>query len=66
MHRFLPALFILEGFNIAQIEVNHRPRVAGKSNYTLFNRSLNTIADLLAVYWMRKRALTYQVKEQWN
>ena len=66
MHRFLPALFILEGFSVAQVEVNHRARIAGKSNYTLFNRSLNTIADLLAVYWMRKRALKYKVKETWN
>lgn len=66
MHRFLPALFLIEGFTIAQVEVNHRPRVAGKSNYNLFNRSFNTIADLFAVYWMRKRALKYKVKQQWH
>lgn len=66
MHRFLPALFLIDGFTVAQVEVNHRPRVAGKSNYTLFNRSLNTIADLLAVYWMRKRALKYKVEQKWN
>jgi dolichol-phosphate mannosyltransferase len=64
MHRFLPALFLFEGFAIAQVEVNHRPRGAGKSNYNLFNRSLNTVADLMAVYWMRKRTLRYKVKSE--
>lgn len=64
MHRFLPALFLLEGYSIAQVEVNHRKRGAGKSKYTLFNRSFNTIADLLAVYWMRKRALRYKLEKE--
>lgn len=63
MHRFLPALFLLEGFRIGQVPVHHRPRKHGKSHYHLFNRSWNTIADLLAVYWMRKRRLCHQGKE---
>jgi len=61
MHRFLPALFKMEGFRIKQIPVNHRERLKGKSNYNFFNRSLNTIADLLAVRWMLKRRLHYQI-----
>lgn len=60
MHRFLPALFKIEGFRIQEIPVNHRERVKGKSNYNFFNRSFNTIADLLAVRWMKKRHLNYQ------
>jgi dolichol-phosphate mannosyltransferase len=55
MHRFLPALFRIEGFRIKQIPVNHRERV---------NRSFNTIADLLAVRWMRKRHLRYQIESE--
>lgn len=62
MHRFLPALFKMEGFRIKQIPVNHRERVKGKSNYNFFNRSFNTIADLLAVRWMKKRHLHYQIE----
>lgn len=61
MHRFLPALFKMEGFRIKQVPVNHRERLRGKSNYNFFNRSLNTIADLLAVRWMLKRFLRYQI-----
>jgi glycosyltransferase involved in cell wall biosynthesis len=62
MHRFLPALFKIEGFQITQIPVNHRERIKGISNYHFFNRSFNTIADLLAVCWMRKRHLHYQIE----
>lgn len=54
MHRFLPALFIIEGFRIQQTPVNHRERLRGKSNYNFFNRSFNTLADLWAVRWMKK------------
>jgi dolichol-phosphate mannosyltransferase len=64
MHRFLPALFKMEGFRIKQIPVNHRERLKGKSNYHFFNRSFNTIADLLAVRWMYKRHLRYQIEQE--
>lgn len=60
MHRFLPALFKIEGFRIAEVPVNHRERTKGTSNYNFFNRSFNTIADLFAVRWMKKRHLHYQ------
>lgn len=62
MHRFLPALFKMEGFNVTEAPVNHRERIKGSSKYNLFNRSFNTIADLLAVRWMKKRYLNYQIE----
>lgn len=63
MHRFLPALFDIEGFRVKEIPVNHRERISGKTKYNLLNRSFNTIADLFAVIWMRKRQLRYKIKE---
>lgn len=65
MHRFLPALFKLEGFSIKEVAVNHRPRVKGKTKYHFFNRSFNTIFDMLAVRWMRKRHLHYKIEREW-
>ena len=62
MHRFLPALFLMEGFHIKEIPVNHRERVKGKTKYNFFNRSFNTISDMLAVRWMHQRHLRYQIK----
>lgn len=63
MHRFLPALFLIEGFKVKEIPVNHRERAVGKSNYHFFNRSLSPLLDMFAVLWMRKRQLRYQIKE---
>jgi len=63
MHRFLPALFAMRGFKIAQIPVNHRERTKGKTKYNLFNRSFNTIVDMWAVAWMRRRRLRYCIKK---
>lgn len=62
MHRFLPALFSIEGFRVKEIPVNHRERTRGKTKYNFFNRSFNTISDMLAVRWMRKRHLKYQIQ----
>ncbi|MBA3814979.1 MAG: glycosyltransferase family 2 protein [Parachlamydiaceae bacterium] len=64
MHRFLPALFKIEGFRVSEVAVNHRERVKGKTKYNFFNRSFNTIADLLAVRWMWKRRLVYRIHKE--
>lgn len=64
MHRFLPALFAIEGFKVKEVDVNHRQRTHGKTKYNIFNRSLNTLSDLFAVRWMRKRKLNYEVKQK--
>jgi len=64
MHRFLPALFNLEGFSIVEVPVNHRPRPCGSTKYNFLNRSFNTVADMFAVRWMRKRRLAYKVKKE--
>ncbi|HRD55966.1 MAG TPA: glycosyltransferase family 2 protein [Parachlamydiaceae bacterium] len=62
MHRFLPALFKMEGFKIEEVPVNHRERTRGETKYNFFNRSFNTISDMLAVRWMKKRCLHYTIK----
>ena len=64
MHRFLPALFKIEGLRIIEIPVNHRERVKGHTKYNFFNRSFNTSADLAAVRWMGKRQLRYQINKE--
>jgi dolichol-phosphate mannosyltransferase len=64
MHRFLPALFKIEGFGVKEIPVNHRKRFKGATKYHFFNRSLGPIIDLFVVYWMRHRALHPQIREE--
>lgn len=64
MHRFLPALFKIEGFRITEVPVNHRERVKGVTKYNFFNRSFNTISDMLAVRWMSKRHINYRIDKE--
>lgn len=64
MHRFLPALFKIEQYKVKEVPVNHRERVRGQTKYNFLNRSFNTIADMLAVRWMWKRRLNYQIDKE--
>jgi len=66
MHRFLPTLFKIEGFTVTEIPVSNNPRFTGKSNYGVCNRLFASFYDLLAVRWMKKRMLRYQVAERVN
>lgn len=56
MHRYLPALVKREGFKIALVDVNHRPRIRGVSKYNLWNRLWVGIVDLFGVMWLQSRA----------
>ena len=49
IHRFLPALFKGYGKKTKFIEVNHSPRLYGKSKYGTFKRLLSGIIDMIRV-----------------
>jgi glycosyltransferase involved in cell wall biosynthesis len=51
MHRFLPALASEMGVRIAELPVNHRARVHGRSKYGL-SRTIRVLLDLLAVKFL--------------
>jgi glycosyltransferase involved in cell wall biosynthesis len=51
MHRFLPAIASEMGVRIEEMVVNHRPRVAGKSNYGI-SRTIRVLLDLLTVKFL--------------
>jgi dolichol-phosphate mannosyltransferase len=57
VHRFLPVLVHGSGCRTQEIDINHRPRVAGQSKYGLWNRLGRGIYDLFAVAWYQKRRL---------
>ena len=63
MHRFLPALMLLEKGRMMQIPVRHFPRMAGVSKYHLWNRLVSPFMDCFAYRWMKKRYIRYQVGE---
>jgi dolichol-phosphate mannosyltransferase len=64
LHRFLPALFKREGYDIGYVDVIDRPRAHGVSNYGFFDRLWVGILDLAGVWWLiRRRKRVPQVSE---
>jgi dolichol-phosphate mannosyltransferase len=57
MHRFMAALFKSAGLTIVEIPVNHRPRQAGVSKYTVAGRAVRGLYDLLGVRWLVSRRI---------
>ncbi|MCU0598572.1 MAG: glycosyltransferase family 2 protein [Desulfobacterales bacterium] len=51
MHRFIPALASWQGISIGELEVNHYPRIAGKSKYTIW-RAGKVLLDLFTLKFM--------------
>ena len=56
MHRFMPALFQREGYEVISLPVNHRERTRGTSKYGLNNRLWVGIVDLWGLRWLIRRA----------
>lgn len=53
MHRFIPEMCAFAGFTLAEVPVNHRPRVAGESKYGI-SRTFRVIVDLFTILFLRK------------
>jgi dolichol-phosphate mannosyltransferase len=55
MHRFLPALFLADGWRVDLVDVVDRPRRHGASHYGNLDRLLVGIPDLFGVAWITRR-----------
>ncbi|MEX2080149.1 MAG: hypothetical protein WEC33_00910, partial [Dehalococcoidia bacterium] len=57
MHRFIPVTARHLGYTVVEMEVCHRPRVAGATKYGMgiTKRAIPGLIDLLAVRYMRGR-----------
>ena len=55
MHRYLPALFKRDGWQVVLVDVAHAERMAGRSNYSNLQRALVGIYDLIGVAWLIRR-----------
>jgi dolichol-phosphate mannosyltransferase len=63
MHRFLPTLVKMRGGRVVEVGVHHRPRRFGTTKYGMWNRVFRALADALAVRWMQRRVLHYEIRE---
>lgn len=64
MHRYIPALIQAQGGRMLIHPVNHRPRMAGRSNYGVWNRLWVGLVDVLGVWWLQRRAKIIQIRDQ--
>ncbi len=53
LHRFIPALMVLEGYKISEIVVSHRNRSFGKTKYN-WRRIPKGFLDMLAIWFWSK------------
>jgi len=61
MHRFIPALVLMCGGKVKEIQISHFPREMGKSKFNFLNRSIGPLIDTFGVRWMRKRMISYRI-----
>ena len=61
LHRFLPAMILLQEGRIKQIPVRHFPRIAGTAKYGVWNRLIGPLMDCFAYLWMKKKYINYRI-----
>ena len=64
LHRFLPAMILLQNGTVTQVPVKHFPRIAGESKFNLWNRLLGPLMDCFAFVWMKKKYINYKIQER--
>jgi glycosyltransferase involved in cell wall biosynthesis len=64
LHRFLPAMILLQNGKIKQIPVQHFPRLAGTAKFGVWNRLIGPLADCFAYLWMKKKYINYEVAKK--
>jgi dolichol-phosphate mannosyltransferase len=66
MHRFLPALILRGGGEVCSVDVNHRPRKHGRTNYGVWDRLWVGLVDLFGVMWLQRRSRIPEIEEVRN
>lgn len=64
LHRFLPAMILLQEGTVLQVPVRHFPREAGQAKFGLWNRLWGPLTDCFAYLWMKKKYIRYEIKSK--
>ncbi|MGI0108071.1 glycosyltransferase [Salinimicrobium sp. WS361] len=64
LHRFLPAMVLLQNGRVKQVPVRHYARIAGKAKFHLLNRLAGPLVDCFAFLWMKRSYINYKVAEK--
>ncbi len=63
LHRFIPALILLQQGTVKQVPVKHFPRYAGSSKFGFWNRSIGPFTDCFVYLWMKRRYINYEISK---
>jgi len=63
LHRFLPAMILLQKGSVLQISIPHYPRKKGVSKFGFWNRSLGPFTDCFIFLWIRYRYINYEIHD---
>ncbi|MES2204328.1 MAG: glycosyltransferase family 2 protein [Pseudomonadota bacterium] len=63
MHRFLPALYKRNGYDVVNVPITHAARQFGVSKYNTLGRLRVGIVDLLGVAWLARRPCNPSIEE---
>lgn len=61
---FLPSLFLINGFKVGELSISHKKRNYGKSKFNIKNRLAKYFFALLAVWWLKKNKIIYNILEE--
>lgn len=61
LHRFLPAMILLQNGKIKQVPIQHFPRIAGEGKFGVWNRLLGPLMDCVAYLWMKRKYINYKI-----
>ncbi|WP_010228237.1 glycosyltransferase family 2 protein [Gillisia marina] len=64
LHRFLPAMILLQHGKIKQVPIKHFPRMAGTAHFGVWNRLFGPLIDCFAYVWMKKKYINYTVAKK--
>ncbi len=61
LHRFLPAMILLQEGTITQVPIRHFERIAGTAKFGFWNRLIGPFMDCFAYLWMKRNYINYQI-----
>ena len=64
LHRFLPAMILLQHGKIKQVPIKHFPRMAGTAHFGVWNRLLGPLLDCFAYLWMKHKYINYKIAKK--
>ena len=63
LHRFIPAMILLQKGRVHQIPVRHFPRMGGKGKFGFWNRTFGPLSACFVYLWMRRNYIRYEIKK---